>query len=424
MSFENAIEVRDVYKTFKFHKDKSNELKNIILLRNLKNYERKQVLNGISFNVKKGEAIGLVGRNGCGKSTTLKLLTRILRPNKGSITINGRVSSLIELGAGFHPDMTGRENIYINASIFGIKKKEIDARLEEIIRFSEIEDFIDSPVRTYSSGMYMRLAFAVAINVDADILLIDEILAVGDAAFQAKCFNKLRELKAAGTTIVIVSHSIHQVENFCDRAIWIDSGVIREEGDVRMVCRHYLENMDDERLQRDRLESELSGKATRDLKESCKEVSLQCGANARRHGDQLVHFTDIKVCDGAGAPVTGFYVGDRVNIRLSYRTDVEAAVKGSFYVGIVREDRVRCYENSTKREFGEYVQLEESGEFEYIINSLKLLPGKYAFEFRIYGEKGQLHDELVELIPFRIHSESVSEAGILSLDHSWILPKQ
>lgn len=184
-------------------------------------YEKRHVLNGISFNVKRGEAIGLVGKNGCGKSTTLKMLTKIIYPDSGTIEMRGRVSSLIELGAGFHPDMSGRENIYTNASIFGLTKKEIDARLDDIIAFSELEDFIDNPVRTYSSGMYMRLAFAVAINVDADILLIDEILAVGDANYQAKCFNKLREIKAEGTTIVIVSHSLGQIEQICDRSIWI-----------------------------------------------------------------------------------------------------------------------------------------------------------------------------------------------------------
>ena len=187
---------------------------------------------------------GLIGKNGCGKSTTLKLLTKILRPNGGSIDIQGRVCSLIELGAGFHPDMSGRENIYINASIFGIKAKEVDRRLKDIIRFSELEDYIDNPVRTYSSGMYMRLAFSVAINVDADILLIDEILAVGDSAFQTKCFNKLKSLKDAGTTIVIVSHSLGQIEKLCDRVIWLENGVIKKEGPARQICREYLDSME------------------------------------------------------------------------------------------------------------------------------------------------------------------------------------
>ena len=218
---ENAIEVRNVTKQFKVYYDKGSELKEKMLFWNRNKFEYRKVLDDVSFSVKKGEAIGLVGRNGCGKSTTLKLLTRIIYPNSGEIEMRGRVSSLIELGAGFHPDMSGRENIYTNAAIFGLTKKEIDAKLDDIITFSELEQYIDNPVRTYSSGMYMRLAFAVAINVDADVLLIDEILAVGDANYQAKCFNKLREIKAEGTTIVIVSHSLGQIEQICDRSIWI-----------------------------------------------------------------------------------------------------------------------------------------------------------------------------------------------------------
>lgn len=196
MKAENAIEVHDIKKSFRVYLDKGRTLKELVLFSKRRKYEERQVLQGISFEVKKGEALGLIGHNGCGKSTTLKLLTRIMYPDSGTIEMRGRVSSLIELGAGFHPDMSGRQNIYTNASIFGLTRKEIDARVDNIIEFSELEAFIDNPVRTYSSGMYMRLAFAVAINVDADILLVDEILAVGDANFQAKCFNKLREIKA------------------------------------------------------------------------------------------------------------------------------------------------------------------------------------------------------------------------------------
>ena len=188
---ETAIEVKNITKSFKVYPDKGAQLKERLLFRKRSRFEIRPVLKGISFTVRKGEAVGLIGHNGCGKSTTLKLLTRIMYPDSGEITMNGRVSSLIELGAGFHPDMSGRENIYTNAAIFGLTKKEIDSRLADIIEFSELEEFIDNPVRTYSSGMYMRLAFSVAINVDADILLIDEILAVGDTNFQTKCFNRL-----------------------------------------------------------------------------------------------------------------------------------------------------------------------------------------------------------------------------------------
>ncbi|WP_346698738.1 ABC transporter ATP-binding protein, partial [Catenibacillus scindens] len=243
----NAIEVKDVKKKFRVYFDKGNQLKERLLFRSRNRYEDRWVLNGISFNVKKGEAVGLIGHNGCGKSTTLKLLTRIMYPTEGTIELSGRVSSLIELGAGFHPDMSGRENIYTNASIFGLTKKEIDERMDDIVEFSEMEQFLDNPVRTYSSGMYMRLAFSVAINVNADILLIDEILAVGDINFQAKCFNKLKEIKAQGTTIVIVSHSLGQIEQICDRTIWIDGGKIKADGKPRDVHPEYMDFMGQKR---------------------------------------------------------------------------------------------------------------------------------------------------------------------------------
>lgn len=243
MKVENAIEVTDVRKQFKIYIDRGNTLKERALFSKRRRYDYREVLKGISFEVKKGEAIGLIGHNGCGKSTTLKLLTKIIYPDMGKIEMRGRVSSLLELGAGFHPDFSGRENIYINAAIFGLKRKEIDQRLNDIIAFSELEEFIDNPVRTYSSGMYMRLAFAVAINVNADILLIDEILAVGDVSFQAKCFNKLREIKENGATIVIVSHSLDQIEQICERSIWIHEGVIRQEGNPKDVHAKYLEYM-------------------------------------------------------------------------------------------------------------------------------------------------------------------------------------
>ena len=195
MENDVVIEVKNVTKSFKVYYDKGKELKEKMLFWKRNKFENRIVLDNVSFKVRRGEAIGLVGKNGCGKSTTLKMLTRIMYPDSGEITMKGRVSSLIELGAGFHPDMTGRENIYTNASIFGLSRKEIDARLDNIIAFSELGQYIDNPVRTYSSGMYMRLAFSVAINVDADILLVDENLAEGDANIQTKCFNKIREIK-------------------------------------------------------------------------------------------------------------------------------------------------------------------------------------------------------------------------------------
>jgi len=236
-----AIKVQNVTKNFKIYFDKPNTLKERLVFWNRSNKEVKTVLSNIGLNIKKGETVALIGVNGSGKSTLLKLMTKIIYPTSGKIITRGKLTSLLELGAGFHPDFTGRENIYFNASIFGLTKKEIDDRLETIIEFSELGDYIDNPVRTYSSGMYMRLAFSVAINVDADILLIDEILAVGDQHFQDKCFDKLNELKNSDKTIVIVSHSLDSIKKLCTRAIWISNGKIKDDGVPEEVIDKYLE---------------------------------------------------------------------------------------------------------------------------------------------------------------------------------------
>lgn len=250
MSENDAVIVNNITKSFKIYTDKGKTLKERLVTVGRGSYQTRNVLNGISFQVKKGEAVGLIGKNGCGKSTTLKMLAKIIYPDSGNIYVEGKVSSLLELGAGFHPDMSGRENIYLNASILGLTKKEIKERIDKIIAFSELEEFIENPVRTYSSGMYMRLAFSVAINVNADILLIDEILGVGDISFQKKCFERLQEIKALGTTIVIVSHSLEQLEQICNRCIWIYDGEVREEGQPAIVNAHYYQEMEKQRLQK------------------------------------------------------------------------------------------------------------------------------------------------------------------------------
>ena len=240
-NYQYSIVCENVHKTFNVYFDKSNTLKESLLSlfkRNRK--EKRVVLDDVDLKIKKGECVALIGTNGSGKSTLLKLMTKIIYPNSGKIITRGKLTSLLELGAGFHPDFSGRENIYFNASIFGLTKKQIDERLDDIIEFSELGDFIDNPVRTYSSGMYMRLAFSVAINVDADILLVDEILSVGDQHFQDKCLNKMKELRDSGKTMVFVTHSMHQVKNLCNRAVWLCNGKIKLDGDVNTVVDEYL----------------------------------------------------------------------------------------------------------------------------------------------------------------------------------------
>ena len=242
MSKDNniAIKVDNVTKSFKVFYDKPSTLKERLVFWNKKKVDERVVLKNINVDINKGETVALIGTNGSGKSTLLKLMTQIIYPTKGKIKTWGKLTSLLELGASFHPDFTGRENIYFNASIFGLTRKEINERLDQIIEFSELGELIDNPVRTYSSGQYMRLAFSVAINVNAEILLIDEILAVGDQHFQDKCFAKLHELKDSGKTIVIVSHSMESIKNLCDRAIWIYEGEVREDGKVNDVVKDYI----------------------------------------------------------------------------------------------------------------------------------------------------------------------------------------
>ena len=241
MKKENAIEVKNMTKTFKLFYDKPSTLKERLVFWNHKKAETRTVLDNINIDIKKGETVALIGVNGSGKSTLLKLMTRIIYPTKGTVQTKGKLTSLLELGAGFHPDFTGRENIYFNASIVGLTRREINKRIDDIIEFSELEEFIDNPVRTYSSGQYMRLAFSIAINVDAEILLIDEILAVGDQHFQDKCFAKLKELRDSDKTIVIVSHALDTLRDICKRGIWIKDGEVEMDGDINKVVDSYLE---------------------------------------------------------------------------------------------------------------------------------------------------------------------------------------
>ena len=449
MKPENAIEVQDVRKNFKIYYDKGHMLRERVISFYRNKYEKREVLKGISFDIKKGETVGLIGKNGCGKSTTLKLLTRILRPNGGSIEIKGRVCSLIELGAGFHPDMSGRENIYINASIFGIKAKEVDRRLADIIRFSELEEFIDNPVRTYSSGMYMRLAFSVAINVDADILLIDEILAVGDSAFQTKCFNKLKSLKDAGTTIVIVSHSLGQIEKLCDRVIWIDKGVIRKEGPARQICREYLDSMETARLERaeqeyrmqleeekkreqeneklkeeERIRKEESEREfqRRELEKkrnaSCREITTQCGPDARREGSGEICFTSVRMLDKQGKECLTYITGDTLQIEMQYKSEV-IGKDVNFIIGITRNDWVYCYGATVKRSTGHYIKTQKQGKVVFQLNELKLVEGTYFLDVRIRDQEEYVYDNIFSLIEFKIKTPKPKDFGILSMSHTW-----
>lgn len=424
----NAIEVRDVTKSFKIYYDKGSTIKEKIVSSKRRKYEKREILKGISFDVKCGEAIGLIGENGCGKSTTLKLLTKIMYPDSGIIEMKGRVSSLIELGAGFHPDMSGMENIFINASIFGLSRKEIESRLDDIIAFSELEEFMDNPIRTYSSGMYMRLAFSVAINVDADILLIDEILGVGDAGFQAKCFNKLREIKAKGTTIVIVSHSMGQIEQICERSIWIHDGIIRAEGASREVNPQYMNYMAEKRQAiADKEAKRKLEKENQEIREDA--VVQEEGGNLasaqkeitqnddKRWGNGNAHITKIDILDNEEKARTAFRIGSDILFKIHFqvRKTVEDAVVG---IAVYRSDGVHCYGTNTRIDRLDSFSLNKDGVVELRLKKVNLLQGKYLLDFAIESGEGCAVDYYRSAATIELFSE-IEDVGVVRIDHEW-----
>ena len=425
----NAIEVKNISKKFKVYYDKGTTLKEKVLFKKRRNYEERCVLDDISFSVKKGEAIGLVGHNGCGKSTTLKLLTRIMYPDKGSIEITGRVSSLIELGAGFHPDMSGRENIYINAAIFGLTRQEIDKRLQDIIDFSELEKFIDNPVRTYSSGMYMRLAFSVAINVNAEVLLIDEILGVGDANFQIKCFNKLREIKGKGTTIVIVSHSLGQIEQICERSIWIHEGKMRQEGKPDEVHSAYLRYMNEKREEqviREQIEHENKDQAepVSEIEETTEKVNtesfekVQIVPNDNRWGTMEARIKQVHLKNADGVEKYIYRVGDSITVKVCYEADkvIDGAVIG---IAIFRRDGVHCYGTNTMIDRLNDFSLDKSGEFSILLKNVDLLTGEYMIDIAIQDIYGVTYDYYRSVKSFEMISD-IADVGIVRVGHDWV----
>lgn len=404
----DAIILNDVYKKFRMYYGKSHTLKERVILRNRNPYEERWVLKGIDLRIREGEVVGLVGENGSGKSTLLKLMTRILYPDKGEIHVNGRVSSLIELGAGFHPDMTGRENIYTNASIFGLSRNEINKRIDNIIDFSELGYYIDNPVRYYSSGMYMRLAFSVAINVDADILLIDEILSVGDQNFQRKCISKLQEICKSGTTIVIVSHSLGQIEKLCSRSIWIDDGKIRMDGAPRDVHLYYQDFLGKKIIE------------ARRMAESEKESAQQDQNNVAvsRNTSREAWVESVEMINRNGEVMSVFETGDKVTIRIRYSA-VEPGLKAIVSVGVVREDGVHCFSTNTAIAKMHDLTLMKNGTIDFVIDNMNLLNGYYFLDVALsYPDGNRLYDYVSNASTFQMISPDGS-TGLMRMEGHW-----
>lgn len=321
-----AIRIASVKKKFLLYHERHQTIKETVLARRRSSYTELWALNDVSYEFKKGRTYGIIGENGSGKSTLLKMATRILRPDEGTVEINGRISALLELGAGFHPDLTGRENIYLNGAILRLSKAEIDDKYDDIVAFSEIGEFIDTPVKNYSSGMYMRLGFSIAVNVDPDILLIDEVLAVGDEAFQKKCFEKLKTIQDSGKTIIFVSHDAESVRSLCDEAILMDDGKIAASGDVDTVV--------------DRYHAMLSSRES-----GAPKTKLE-GPDAGRYGTFEGRITTCSITGADGIAQSAFNRGDKLTLAINtlFETAVEKPIIG--YI-ISKSDGARAYTTNT-----------------------------------------------------------------------------
>jgi ABC-type polysaccharide/polyol phosphate transport system ATPase subunit len=453
----NSIEVSHVSKVYRRYGRRRQfaTLKSAILqgslISDLRPDETFQALNDVSFTVPEGSTFGIIGRNGSGKSTMLKCVAGIAKPTSGTVRVKGRISALIELGAGFHPEISGRENVFINGIMLGLTKREIARRFDEIVEFAELKDFIDAPVKTYSSGMYMRLGFAVAINVDPDVLLIDEVLAVGDESFAHKCIDKFAEFRRRGKTVLIVTHSLGMIERFCDEALWIDAGRGRAIGDPRRVVGAYVTDV---------AKSEEAQLAANDQKVgeivAHGNAAVNAGAGAHvgagvgtdtggagdhgpngaavtpapadeppdmfkategRWGSREVEIANVELLDERGQPTHIFHSGDRLTLRMNVHA-AQPVTDFVFGVGLFNADGVCCYGTNTNVERYTPDELRGDGQVDFIIESLDLTEGTYKLDVAVHKRDGFPYDYHRLLYTFRVKSR-VKDVGIFRPPHSW-----
>ncbi|SMF32098.1 ABC-2 type transport system ATP-binding protein [Paenibacillus barengoltzii] len=422
MTDQIAISIENVSKSFKIFHDKPLTLKEKLLNLRSNEYSMFNAVNDLSLEIKKGETVALIGHNGCGKSTLLKLITKILYPDQGKIKVNGRISSLIELGAGFHPDFTGRENIYTNASIFGLSRNEINEKIEGIIQFSELGEFIDNPVRTYSSGMYMRLAFSVAINVDPEILLIDEILSVGDANFQKKCFDKIASFKNQGATIVIVTHDLGTVEKICDRVVWMDKGKIVTQGAADRVVDLYTQHMN--KLLVEQKQREFDNQNNEDLKnvddrsiEKSIDPVPQVFQDDIRWGTKEVEILEAKIINSKGKITNVIHAGEQITIEINYKLNSEQE-EYIFGMGFYSSEKVLIYGNNTEIGKIKIKELNPYGTVRFVIPECNLLSGNYKLNVAVVDGNHRALDFIKFYMDFSVVSDDRA-VGFYSMKHYW-----
>jgi len=406
-----AVAVRGVSKRFRLHRGREVFTVKDLFVRGgrarLFGGEELWALRDVSLDLPRGRMVGIVGSNGSGKSTLLKLVGGILKPTAGSIRVSGRVSALIELGAGFHPEFTGRENVHVNGILLGLSRTEIRERFDEIVAFAGLSPFIDNPVKTYSSGMYMRLGFAIAVTVDPDIFLIDEVLAVGDEAFQHKCVGKIQEFKARGKTILLVSHDLGSVERLCDAAVWLHEGRLMAQGGTRQIIDRYLNHV--------------ASEEARALGVEHREAEAEAAAgSAQRWGSREVELTRVRLLDATGQERYLYDAGEPCAIRLAWRAPrpVEDPVFG---IGIFRKDGVCCYGTNTAIDGRHLGKLDGEGEVGVAIHRLDLVEGEYLLDVAVHARDGHPYDYHSRLYAFAVRSR-VKDTGVARLAHDWKLP--
>ncbi|HXK41692.1 MAG TPA: ABC transporter ATP-binding protein [Anaerolineae bacterium] len=397
-----AIRFEDVSKRFALHQQRSRSFQEALIRlapwrrTNQNASEEFWALRHVSFEIETGETVGLIGPNGVGKSTALKLVSRILEPTSGHIEVHGRVGALLELGAGFHPDLTGRENVYLNASMMGLSRQEVDRRFDEIVAFSELEPFIDVPVKHYSSGMYVRLGFAVAVHTDPEILLVDEVLAVGDAAFQRKCYDRIDQLRANGVTLLFVSHSAETVRSLCKRALWLDAGTLVADGTAESVVQQYTVHS---------WEAE--------------EGKLPSPDNVKRWGTGRVQITRVELLDGAGKERQLFKTGEHMVVVIHYHAR-ERVIHPVFGLGIHHNDGTHVTGPNTRFAGLNIPWIEGEGVVYYDLPAVPLLEGKYLISLSAHDwEAAEMFDYHDRLYPFGILPGSEEKYGLLSLGGRW-----
>jgi ABC-2 type transport system ATP-binding protein len=392
-----ALEVDHVTKTFRLHHEKATSIKQLVTGRGRNRYNDFTALRDVTFEVPEGEVFGVIGQNGSGKSTLLKCMAGILQPNQGSVRVHKRMSALLELGAGFHPELSGRDNVFLNAAILGMSRRDISERFDDIVDFSGLHSFIDSPVKTYSSGMYVRLAFAVAINVDPRLLIIDEILAVGDVTFQQRCLEKFVEFRNEGRTIVLVTHAMNTVKDMCDRAIWLTHGVVTGEGDPSELVDAYTEQM---------------------LGENVRSAD---GSIRRGTGEIQVTSVELRVND-QDTPVKRFRTGDDVHLRLHYRTEksVPRPVFG-FEIEALGGSTITA---PCTRDVGLVpTDLNGEGHVDIALGQVPLLPGTYDLHTIVSDfNRSHVYDHLQLALRFDVMSGKPYETGgLVTLRPTWTI---